>query len=127
MKRIDVYFLVLAAFALIVGVLLGITMAASHDFQLVPVHAHVNLVGWASLALFGLTYRAYPQLKAGKLAVLHLVLGATAAVSLPLGIYLAVVRQSEGLAMVSSLLWLGAVLVFAAQTLRLFRLTATEA
>ena len=126
MKQIDVYFLVLAALSLIVGVILGITMAGSHDFQLVPVHAHVNLVGWASLALFGLTYRSYPELKSGKLAGLHLVLGASGAVLLPIGIYFAVVRQSETLAMVSSLLWLGAVVVFAVQTLRLLNLTRSD-
>lgn len=126
MKQLDVYFLVLAALSLIIGVVLGITMAGTHDFQLMPVHAHVNLVGWASLALFGLTYRVYPDLKLGKLAVLHLVLGASGAVLLPVGIYFAVVRQSETLAMLSSLLWLGAVLVFAVQALRLFKLTKSE-
>ena len=88
-----------------------------------PVHAHVNLVGWASLALFGLTYRSCPDLKSGKLAVLHLALGASGATLLPLGIYFAVVWQSETLAMVSSLLWLGAVLVFAVQAFRLLKLT----
>jgi hypothetical protein len=123
MRQIDVYFLVLAALSLIVGVLLGITMAGSHDFQLMPVHAHVNLVGWASLALFGLTYRSYPDLKSGKLAVLHLALGGSGATLLPVGIYFAVVRQSETLAMVSSLLWLGAVLVFTVQAFRLLKLT----
>jgi hypothetical protein len=123
MKQIDAYFIVLAAVSLIVGVVLGITMAGSHEFQLLPVHAHVNLVGWASLALFGLTYRSYPELKTGKLALLHLVFGASGAILLPIGIYFAVVKQSETLATVSSLLWLAAVVLFAVQALRLLKLT----
>ena len=68
MNNIDLYFLSLAALSLTVGVGLGISMAATHDHQLVPVHAHMNLVGWASLALFGLLYRAYPELAEGWLA-----------------------------------------------------------
>jgi hypothetical protein len=46
MTRIDTAFLVLASACLIVGVCLGIYMGVKEDFQLVAVHAHVNLVGW---------------------------------------------------------------------------------
>ena len=60
MRRYDLWFLILAAACLIVGVVMGIAMGVVHDFRLGPVHAHLNLLGWASLALFGLTYRAYP-------------------------------------------------------------------
>lgn len=41
---------------LVAGVGLGIHMAASQDFLLRPVHAHANLVGWATNALFGCFY-----------------------------------------------------------------------
>src|SRR6185437_14225260 len=98
MKRIDVYFLLLATVLLICGAVLGITMGMKQDFQLTPVHAHLNLAGWASLALFGLTYRAYPQLASTKLASLHFILSATGSVLLPIGIGLAVLRNSPGLA-----------------------------
>ena len=50
MKRVDVYFLLLATLLLICGAVLGIVMGSREDFQLVPVHAHLNLAGWASLA-----------------------------------------------------------------------------
>src|SRR5215472_14067266 len=106
MKRIDVYFLLLATILLILGAILGIVMGAREDFQLVPVHAHLNLAGWASLALFGLTYRAYPALAATSLARYHFLVSATASVLLPIGIGLAVLRNSPGLAIVASLLWL---------------------
>ena len=121
MRRIDVYFLLLAAIMLLFGVLLGIHMAMSKDYQLVPVHAHANLVGWASMALFGLTYRAYPILKDGGLARVHFALAAASAIVMPYGIYRAVVMQSEALAIISSLAWLAAVIVYLVQLLRLLR------
>jgi hypothetical protein len=119
MKRVDVYFLLLATVLLICGAVLGIVMGAREDFQLVPVHAHLNLAGWASLALFGLTYRAYPELAATNLARYHFIISASASVLLPFGIGLAVLRNSPGLAIFSSILWLLGVLMFLAQIVRL--------
>jgi len=121
MKRVDLYFLLLATVLLICGAVLGIVMGAREDFQLVPVHAHLNLAGWASLALFGLTYRAYPQIAATSLARYHFIVSATASVLLPIGIGFAVLRNSPGLAIFSSILWLLGVLMFLAQLLRLTR------
>jgi hypothetical protein len=46
----------------LVGVGLGIHMAAQHDFTNRGVHAHANLVGWVSMALMALAYRAFPGL-----------------------------------------------------------------
>lgn len=119
MKRVDVYFLLLATILLICGAVLGIVMGAREDFQLVPIHAHLNLAGWASLALFGLTYRAYPQLASTRIAGLHFLVSATASLLLPFGIGLAVLRNSPGLAIFASILWLFGVLLFLAQLIRL--------
>ena len=124
MKRVDVYFLVLACILLICGATLGIVMGAREDFQLVPVHAHLNLAGWASLALFGLTYRAYPEIAATRLALWHFIVSGIASVLLPIGIGLAVLRNSPGLAIVASILWLLGVLMFLAQLLRILRARA---
>jgi hypothetical protein len=121
MKRIDVYFLLLATILLICGAVLGIVMGAQENFQLTPVHAHLNLAGWASLALFGLTYRAYPQLAATRLAGLHFLVSATGSVLLPIGIGFAVLRNQPTLAIVASILWLLGVLLFLAQLVRLTR------
>jgi hypothetical protein len=118
-KRVDVYFLLLATTLLICGAILGIVMGAREDFQLVPVHAHLNLAGWASLALFGLTYRAYPALMANRLARYHFIVSATGSVLLPIGIGFAVLRGQPGLAIFASLLWLIGVLMFLAQLARL--------
>lgn len=119
MKRVEVYFLLLATVLLICGASLGIVMGAREDFQLVPVHAHLNLAGWASLALFGLTYRAYPELAAARLARYHFIVSATASVLLPIGIGLAVLKAQPGLAIFASILWLVGVLMFLFQLTRL--------
>lgn len=119
MKRIDIYFLLLATILLICGAALGMVMGARQDFQLVPVHAHLNLAGWASLALFGLVYRAYPQLASTKIAGLHFIISATASVLLPIGIGFAVLRNSQGLVILASTLWLVGVLLFLVQLVRL--------
>ena len=53
---------------LVVGVGLGIYMGASGDHSMHPVHAHLNLLGWASMALIGLIYRQFPAAAATGLA-----------------------------------------------------------
>jgi len=121
MKRVDVYFLLLATLLLLAGAALGISMGASENFQLTPVHAHLNLVGWASLAVFGLVYRAYPMLAERRLALFHFIFSATSAVLLPIGIGLAVLRSQSGLAIAASLLWVVGVLFFLLQLFTLLR------
>lgn len=126
-NRIDIQFLLLGTVMLLAGVTLGIVMGVREDFQLVPVHAHTNLVGWVSLMLFGLVYRAYPELAQRKLARLHLLLAAPAAILFPIGIALAVLRASPGLAIFASLLWLAGCITFLLQLLSLVRTAAPAA
>jgi len=56
---------------LIIGVGMGIMMGASRDFTLRPVHAHVNLLGFATLALSGLIYSVFPKAGESLLAKIH--------------------------------------------------------
>lgn len=56
---------------LLVGLVMGIGMAASGDFTLKGVHAHLHLLGWVSLALTGLVYALAPDLAKGALARWH--------------------------------------------------------
>jgi len=50
------------------AVTLGIVMGASGDHTLMPVHAHLNLLGWVTMSLFGLLGLAYPAITEGRLA-----------------------------------------------------------
>jgi hypothetical protein len=56
---------------LMLGVGIGIAMGASQNFTMRPVHAHVNLLGWTTLALAGLIYSVFPKAGASKLAKVH--------------------------------------------------------
>jgi hypothetical protein len=51
-------FMLSGIFFVIIGMLLGIWMGTNENFTLAPLHAHLNLVGWASMMLFGLYYRS---------------------------------------------------------------------
>jgi peptidoglycan/LPS O-acetylase OafA/YrhL len=52
----------IAVLAALVGMAWGIVMAVSHDHAAMPAHAHLNLLGWVSLFLFGVYYRLHLQL-----------------------------------------------------------------
>ncbi|CAA9520487.1 MAG: hypothetical protein AVDCRST_MAG23-161 [uncultured Sphingosinicella sp.] len=115
MDRLDLKFLALGAAMLVVGVSMGIYMGIVHDFQLSPVHAHVNLVGWVSLSLFGIVYKLFPELQARRLAKLHFAFAAPAGVVFPFGIALAVLAEKPLLAIVASLLWFVGTILFLIQ------------
>lgn len=67
-------FLRLGALSALVGMSLGVWMGANQDFVLRPVHAHINLLGFASMMLFGLFYRVFPAAGRGWLPMAHFVL-----------------------------------------------------
>jgi len=64
-------FLKIAVIYLFLGALLGGYMGATENFALAPVHAHLALLGWASLALAGLIYHLYPNAALTLLARIH--------------------------------------------------------
>jgi drug/metabolite transporter (DMT)-like permease len=51
------------------GMALGIVMGIRQDFALAPAHAHLNLLGFVTLFLSALYYRAFPQAAASRLAL----------------------------------------------------------
>ena len=60
----------IAGLYFVVAVIFGMVMGATpdHDFRLMPVHAHLNLLGWVSMTLIGLLHQRYPVLGQGRLA-----------------------------------------------------------
>jgi hypothetical protein len=63
-------FLRTAVLAALVAMLLGTGMGLTDDFTLKTVHAHVNLLGWVSMFLFGLFYRLVPAAD-NRMALVH--------------------------------------------------------
>jgi hypothetical protein len=55
--RISDFCFIAAALAALGGMVLGIVMGISQDFTLAPAHAHLNLLGWVTLAIYGLYHR----------------------------------------------------------------------
>ena len=55
---------------LVSGMSLGIGMGLAQDHTLRGVHAHVNLLGWATLSLAALVFHVFPQLAQTRLAAL---------------------------------------------------------
>ncbi len=64
-------FLIIAACYLLIGVGFGMHMGASQNFALAPVHAHINLLGFTLMTLFGLAYRLIPALAGNALGRAH--------------------------------------------------------
>lgn len=64
-------FLLSGGLFLILGIGFGMHMAASGDHTMVPVHAHINLLGFAVMSVFGLVYRAFPAMAQTRLAQVH--------------------------------------------------------
>jgi hypothetical protein len=70
-SRAGIIWLKLAVVYLLAGVSMGIAMGATRNFSLAPVHAHINLLGWATLALAGLVYSVFPVAGESRLARVH--------------------------------------------------------
>jgi hypothetical protein len=71
MTRISDRFLQLGVLFALAGMGLGVWMGKTEDFQLQAVHAHINLLGWVSMLLYGLVYRVIPKAAEGRLPVVH--------------------------------------------------------
>ncbi|HEX6866514.1 MAG TPA: hypothetical protein VF122_04715 [Caulobacteraceae bacterium] len=53
MPRVSLAFFIVAALCGLVGMLWGMQMGISGDHALHPIHAHLNLLGWVTLAIMG--------------------------------------------------------------------------
>jgi cbb3-type cytochrome oxidase subunit 1 len=82
MTRVSDRFLQLAVVAALTGMALGIGMAVTQNFQFQSVHAHINLLGWVSMTLYGLFYRAVPKATDGQLPAVHFWLTAVSFVAM---------------------------------------------
>jgi hypothetical protein len=58
----------------LIGMAWGIVMGISRDHSTMPAHAHLNLLGWVSLFLFGIYYRLHPATDGGRLALAQVLL-----------------------------------------------------
>lgn len=74
-------------------------MGASGDHTLAPVHAHINLLGFAVMSIFGLVYKVFPAMAATGLARAHFWLHLVGGVVLLVMLFLLMSGQIEERAM----------------------------
>ena len=120
LMRISDFCFIMAAVCALCGMLLGIIMGISQDFTMAPAHAHLNLLGWVTMALYGLYHRGAGRTGgfAGWIQVSSGALGA-ALMSGSLGVYLAtgtdnvtpLIIAGSLLVVVAMLMFLGLVVV----------------
>src|SRR5580704_4005503 len=77
-----------AVLLVIAGMLWGIVMGISEDHSAMPAHAHLNLLGWVSLFLFGIYYHLHPTIDRDRLASIQVWIWVAATLSLVVGITL---------------------------------------
>lgn len=104
-----------AVLFVIAGMAWGISMAISNDHAAMPAHAHLNLLGWVSLFLFGIFYFLHPAVDRSRTAMVQVVIWIVATVILTVGVGLVHTGHAVGdpIAAIGSLVVLGDMLLFA--------------
>ncbi|RCW22557.1 hypothetical protein DFR48_10879 [Ciceribacter lividus] len=118
MRGISFWFFMTAIVYVTLGMIWGIVMAATGDHRLAAAHAHLNLVGWVTLALFGIYYHLVPAAGEHLLAKVHFAVATAGVVLIVPGIAMALTGAGELLAKVGSVLTLASMLLFAVVVFR---------
>jgi predicted membrane channel-forming protein YqfA (hemolysin III family) len=88
-------FFILGIIMAIAGMMLGISMAMSHDHIEMPAHAHTMVAGWLMSAVFGFFYHLFPAARQNKLAKIHFWMHAVGIIVLVVSLYF-VLAGNEG-------------------------------
>ena len=121
MRGLAFYCFLSAALYAAIGMAGGIYMAASHDHTLATAHAHLKLLGFVSLSIFGLYYHMVPQAAASRLARVHAAMATLGLWLLIPGIAMVYLGMNEGVAVVGSLVTIAAMVLFVVVVARNYR------
>ena len=77
-----------AVLLVVAGMIWGIVMAISENHQTMPAHAHLNLLGWVSLFLFGIFYHLHPTIDRSRAALAQVCIWIAATLVLTFGVAL---------------------------------------
>jgi hypothetical protein len=78
------------------GMLWGLQMAITDDHSAFPAHAHLNLLGFVTLFLFGIFYRLNPKVEANRLAIPQVWIWIVSTIVLAIGVGLVHTGHSAG-------------------------------
>jgi hypothetical protein len=114
MKASDLAFRIAVCLGLI-GMTGGVLMAASHNHDLHPAHAHLNLLGWVSLFLLGGFYKMHPALDVRRGAKWQVLAWSFGTIVLTIGVsaIYAGYPQADPIAAIGSIIVVGCMLWFA--------------
>ena len=118
MKGIAFAFFTTGVVAVTLGMSWGIYMGMTQDHTTAPAHAHLNLVGWVTMGLFGVYYLVTPQAAVSVLAKIHYGLATAGAAVMVPGIAITVTGGTEVFAIIGSLLTFASMLLFLFTVLR---------
>ena len=115
MPRISEYYFRAGILFLLVGISIGIHMSISQNHNVIGAHAHINLLGWVTSALFGGYYALNPAKAAGRLPMIQFVIYTLGVVVMAASLYLLLSGNvgMEPIVAVSSLITFAGVLLFA--------------
>jgi hypothetical protein len=104
-----------AILLLIVGMIAGIAMSMTHDYRIAPAHAHLNLLGFVVLAVYGAYFGLNDAKSVGRMPkiIWGIHTAATAALFPALSYYSLGVTAVEPILAISSIALLIASLLFA--------------
>ncbi|MFT4185558.1 MAG: hypothetical protein QM636_26950 [Rhizobium sp.] len=74
MPRISKLYFKTAIIFLIVGIGIGLKMAITEDHSVIGAHAHANLLGWVTMAIFGGYHALNPRKAERRLAIVQYVI-----------------------------------------------------
>lgn len=69
--RVDRLFIGIGVLYAIFGVWLGGHMGRTGDHSQMPTHAHIMMLGFVAMVLFGITYKVWPQMQKSRLSSAH--------------------------------------------------------
>ncbi len=104
-----------AAIYAVIGMLWGLWMGIANDHSLFPAHAHLGLVGWVSITIYGLVLSHFPETGRSRLALIQGVIAHLGLILFVPGIALAISEKplGEPLAIIGSLLVTLSAILFA--------------
>ena len=117
MNSLSNRFLRLAVFCALCGMTWGIVMGAQQNFAAASAHAHLNLLGWVSMTLYGLFYRLIPNAAQGLLPKIHFWLAVVGVAIFVPSLAMVLAGPKDLLAKAESGIMLASILVWASMAL----------
>jgi cbb3-type cytochrome oxidase subunit 1 len=115
MPMLSIWYFRTAILFLIAGICLGLYMSITHEFAATGAHAHINLLGWVTMAIFGIYYALNPVQATSRIARLQYFVYTLGILVMAPSLFLFLTGNTamEPLVAISSLVTFSGVLLFA--------------